>query len=594
MRNSKILIYICFLCLTGVMSAQVENNNTIVDWRQHNLNKYNRMLVNPTYSIVREGGKAISFWSRIQWTGVNNSPQTFLINYSGKIGESSGGGLGLYQQNLGLLVDSGLLMNYAYQVQFGRRTHLTLGINSTLFRRGLNKNAVSSSEPDPAILENQDDFLWLFMPGINLSVGGFDLGFYAENLFDYNLNESRSVTGFDSKIYSGQLGVTHVFKNSYGLLQNAVWRSLTYVKTQPNNNTQYGGSTMIDLPRYGWLQMGYNNTYGVNGALGIKLGDGISVGVIYETGTTLSNQNFGPTYEAMATVELGFRKPQKQFAAAVKENETEDQVAENDTKNTSDKNQTDAGNSVAQEKTVASGGTAYAVVGGSKKEEDSTTEAIQKENSKGEKQDVRSPNREGIAEKEKENTEVALNRIVEDMEKDDLALQIDQKASGEINNENNDHPASNISETPAIENITPDPYEADLYASASDDEMAVDISQEEELLEETLLKVEDENNPVVTREVFGETSSYKTISAAAGVEKGFYLVVNVFSKEHYFKDFILELKENGFEPQSFVNPKNNYWYVYLAYADNYYRVKQMQRSHLDGAYHKDKWVLWVK
>ena len=112
----RYLLTIGLLLASYVLFSQVENTSAIVDWRQHNLTKYNKFLVNPTYSFVRNDTKAVSFWSRIQWTGIENSPQTYLLSYSGKVSENSGAGLGLYQQNLGLLVDSGLILNYAYGV----------------------------------------------------------------------------------------------------------------------------------------------------------------------------------------------------------------------------------------------------------------------------------------------------------------------------------------------------------------------------------------------------------------------------------------------------------------------------------------------
>ncbi|WP_224490340.1 PorP/SprF family type IX secretion system membrane protein [Robertkochia flava] len=587
MEKKHIYIAILVFHWFAMLAAQEADTPTIVDWRQHNLTKYNRMLVHPAYSVVGEEGTAISFWSRIQWTGVNNSPQTFLLNYSGKVGASSGAGIGLYQQNLGLLTDSGMLMNYAYRARFSEHTYLSFGINSALFRRGLNKNAVSSSEPDPAILENQDDFLWIFMPGINLSIGGVDIGVYAENLFDYNLNESRSVTGFDHKIYSAQLGYTHEFKNAIGLLDGAKWRSLSYAKTQPNNQPQYGGSTLLDLPRYGWLQMGYNNVYGINGALGVKLGDGISVGVIFETGTNLSNRNFGPTYEAMATVELGGRRNRnsRNGLAAYAPKKGTQKVA-----NQADQQNPEGDHSKAEDIPVTPGAPlkrVYAVFG-------ATTKETQKQDTPMVGRPVSVENTgEEIAIKKKEDQNQDLERIVAEVLKDEITTPAETTGSTKkskplpsLTGSGHQEMLSPKSET----DVHPDAEKTVVAATSVIREKAVPADNDS--VQEDVAEAESE--ALVTRKVFGETTSYRTLKAATGVEKGFYLVVNVFSREHYFKDFTSELREKGFEPLYFKNPDNDFWYVYLAYADNYYRVKQLQRSHLDGQYKQDKWVLWVK
>ncbi|MBL7473424.1 PorP/SprF family type IX secretion system membrane protein [Robertkochia sediminum] len=563
MKKVQIILALLVCSFAISLHAQTENTSTVLDWRQHNLNKYNRMLVNPAYSIAGEENRAISFWSRIQWTGVNNSPQTFLLNYSGKIGPSSGGGLGLYQQNLGLLTDSGILMNYAYEVTLGSQAALTLGINSTFFRRGLNKNAVNSASPDPTVLENQDDFLWLFMPGLNLRLGGFDLGFYAENLFDYNLNESRTVTGFESKIYSGQLAFTHTFKNAYGVFGGATLRNLAYVKTLPNNETQYGGSSMIDLSRFGWLQMGYNNVYGINGAVGVKLGDGLSIGVIYERGTNLSGQNFGPTYEAIATIELGGRNTVKRF---VEVPEPKPQVITKAANEAIAKaaDEVPAVETPSANKVVHSG--KYTVYGGkavpemnaeTKKEEEATLAVIQ------------SPQKEAI-----------LDRVVRDMTEEEELLACN---TSEYNKE----------EAPAV--IVPQkrslPSTGGPRETQERETLVLNDKATEYIEKET---AQLNKKPVVTREVLGKAEGYKTMPAVQGIDKGFYLVVNVFSQDRYFKEFTSNLRNRGFEPQYFVNPDNDLWYVYLAYADNYYQVKQLQRSHVQGKYRDDKWVLWIK
>src|SRR5690606_8638146 len=309
MKRYLLNVAMLLVCCTAI--SQVENKSTIVDWRQHNLTQYNKFLVNPTYSAVRNQHRSVSFWSRIQWTGVDNSPQTYMLSYAGKVGENSGAGVGLYQQSLGLLVDSGLLVNYAYNVQIAQEVSLAFGVNTTLFRRGLDKNTANSADPDPAVLDNKGDFLLVFMPGLNVSIKNFDVGVYAENLFDYNFNDSNTLTDFSKKIFSGQLGYTKELEYANGMFLDATWRTVAYGKSLPNEDFQYGLNTMIDLPYTGWMQVGYNNAFGISGGIGVKVGEGISIGIVYENGTSKTNKAFGSTYEAIATIELGQRERRK-------------------------------------------------------------------------------------------------------------------------------------------------------------------------------------------------------------------------------------------------------------------------------------------
>ena len=568
---------ICLLLLLLAVQAfsQVTNNSVTLDWRQHNLNKYNRMLFNPAYSISREQGRALSFWSRIQWAGVNNAPQTFLLNYSGKIGENAGAGLGLYQQNLGLLTDSGLLMNYAYQVQFSEKVHLTLGLNSTLFRRGLNQTALSAADPDPAILENQNDFLWLFMPGMNLSLGKFDLGFYAENLFDYNLNESRSVTGFNGKIYSGHLAFNQRFINAFGIMRDAVWRGVVYAKTQPNEVAQYGGNTMIDLPKYGWFQLGYNNTYGVNGVLGVKIGGGMSIALTYESGWNTGINNFGPTYEAMATIELGNSSPKPRVADLAQEPQHLTAVKA-DEPATSAATRVDPETemeSVAQ--TINSG---YAVIGGISSDKNEQTEDVAAVAVSAASTE---PDMNNTGTQEEEIDQSLLDKILTDLDNEDVL--VESKNTDNANTENNEGQNNN----------PPDDHSMaqQLGLLASLDGVPENFGNQTNLDEKAVGISPERGNDQIEND---KSSSYRVLSAGDGVKKGFYLVVNVFAEDRYFKEFTEDLRARGLEPLHFLNPDNNYQYVYLAYADNYYRAKQLQRSHFNGKYRDEKWVLWVK
>ncbi|TRZ45375.1 PorP/SprF family type IX secretion system membrane protein [Robertkochia solimangrovi] len=570
------LLAILFVWLAQIVAAQVENTGPIVDWRQHNLTRYNKFLVNPAYSYVREDSKSVSFWSRVQWTGVDNSPQTFLLNYSGKVSENSGAGLGLYQQNLGLLVDSGLILNYAYSVQLGLDSRLTFGLNTTLFRRGIDKNAINPTEPDPLILENQDDFLFLLMPGMNLTLGSFDLGVYAENLIDYNFNDGNKVTDFSDKIYSSQLAYTKPFKWAGGMLEDGYWRTLTYVKSLPEQDMQYGINSMVDMPYYGWIMAGYNNVYGISGGIGVKLGDGISIGINYENGSSQTNKAFGSTWEAIATIDLGPRKMRKNaiptngkvVKAKNKEEEVNNAVAENDTDDSAD--MADTSND------------SYSIVGGSEK---TSTTSYTVAGGGGNSSDSKSQtavNNDGTAANTNNTTTVVVDAANEGVSGAKEKQATDDKHAMASSEE------TGVTTTTTGTTITPEQKQVLTEEEAA----AAFVKETDSIIKSLSGKTGDKNS--VTLEVFGEDSSYKTIPAAEGIEKGFYLIVNVFSQESYFTEFMTDLDHRGFTPEYFINPANDYYYVYLRKSTSYVAIKNEQRSNLSGSYTADKWVLWVK
>lgn len=602
------------VCCTAI--SQVENKSTIVDWRQHNLTQYNKFLVNPTYSAVRNQHRSVSFWSRIQWTGVDNSPQTYMLSYAGKVGENSGAGLGLYQQSLGLLVDSGLLVNYAYNVQIAQEVSLAFGVNTTLFRRGLDKNTANSADPDPAVLDNKDDFLLVFMPGLNVSIKNFDVGVYAENLFDYNFNDSNTLTDFSKKIFSGQLGYTKELEYANGMFLDATWRTVAYGKSLPNEDFQYGLNTMIDLPYTGWMQVGYNNAFGISGGIGVKVGEGISIGIVYENGTSKTNKAFGSTYEAIATIELGPRERRKNIIdtdarAIVSKNVDQanfvsaDDISRSRLEVPSDSAKTAEDQSLLIDAQPQEDQTnKYAVYAASDQEVPSAEESDHNVGNSDAKEDqTDSYSLIGVTkDKNNDDTKAAGQSMLQEPEDETQENALDKTTLLEAKEEQSDHTDQMRSPMQVKDDgagqVTQVVKDSDTQEISAEEMAEIEAAYQEFLEKSDAIAAgyspRKIDSTAVTAEIFGTESSYKTLTVSHGIDKGFYLVLNVFSVEHYFEDFMTDLKNRGFEPKFFINPENDYYYVYLYKADRYITIKNLQRNNVNNSYFDDKWVLWVK
>jgi hypothetical protein len=76
--------------------------------------KFNKYILNPTFSLVREQNKYLTFTNKRQLLQLDEGPQTFLFSYSGRFSEKIGAGLGLFQQNFGILTTFGGLLNFAF------------------------------------------------------------------------------------------------------------------------------------------------------------------------------------------------------------------------------------------------------------------------------------------------------------------------------------------------------------------------------------------------------------------------------------------------------------------------------------------------
>jgi len=78
---------------------------------------------------------------------------------------------------------------------------------------------------------------------------------------------------------------------------------------------------------------------------------------------------------------------------------------------------------------------------------------------------------------------------------------------------------------------------------------------------------------------------------AADAEKGYYLIVNVFSKASNADRFLKTLSEKGVEADYFVNPKNNYRYVYVKKTDTLDGALYSYHTNLNSQYFDDMWIL---
>src|SRR5690606_4953905 len=58
-----------------------------------------------------------------------------------------------------------------------------------------------------------------------------------------------------------------------------------------------GGSLILDLPKLGWLQTGYDSFYGASAGIGFNINKRISLGYTMEKGMSNNFDNFGLTHE---------------------------------------------------------------------------------------------------------------------------------------------------------------------------------------------------------------------------------------------------------------------------------------------------------
>ncbi len=91
-----------------------------------------------------------------------------------------------------------------------------------------------------------------------------------------------------------------------------------------------------------------------------------------------------------------------------------------------------------------------------------------------------------------------------------------------------------------------------------------------------------------------ENERIEEVSNVDGMQKGYYLIANVFATEKYFQRFMTRLRREGLEPKYFFRGLNGYNYVYLDRYDTLSDARQARDSQYFGRYFGETWIFRVK
>ncbi|MEM9648893.1 MAG: PorP/SprF family type IX secretion system membrane protein [Bacteroidota bacterium] len=266
-----------------VCSVTAQETMLPTDFRQHNLTQFNASLLNPTFSLDWNRPNSVAVWSRWQWQALDGDPTTIFANYTQQINGNSAAGVGFLQHNTGTYLNTGLNLNYVHGLELDGNIRLLFGLNVFGFREKL---ADDRFTPNPDIdlpeLENTDDFILMFSPGLQLQIDKFGLGLAVENAVDVNFSNSDRGRGDGGTVVYGTLTYDFPVMLFGGTDDNFV-RPILYVKSIPDGDTQFGLNSLFSTSWF-WVQAGYNSFYGVSGGLGITLARQFSVGGLMEFG----------------------------------------------------------------------------------------------------------------------------------------------------------------------------------------------------------------------------------------------------------------------------------------------------------------------
>ncbi|MEL7270612.1 MAG: type IX secretion system membrane protein PorP/SprF [Bacteroidota bacterium] len=589
-NKPKLILLLLITLLSFGVRAQEENPFVVYDVPSQNLLKFNRFLLNPTFSTVREDKSYINLFHRNQSVSFDDNNQIYFLSYSGRVGDRSGVGLSLFTNREGLFNNFGLHANYAYGIRLSPKSNFTFGANFSYYQSAFNQNRANAVDDDPFLNSLESSSLITFQPGFNISFGQFDFGGFAENLFDYNLKSSESVTEFNEKTYSGHLQYTHQFKNASGLLEQGRLMPLARVRKVGEENITLAGSLVMDLPKLGWVQAGYDDFYGASAGLGFNLNRNLSIGYTVEKGLSNEFENFGVSHEVSLAYSF---TPNLTEDRVLLEKDNEDLVQNDEEVPSEDLVITDKDLEIAQLKEKLA-------------ENDAILDEILF------RQDSIEQGRKRDLERRFDMVMKMVRRETRgerpDLEKRAEALFFSRMDSTDMLAQNNyKNPVSNtgLTNSTATKKVITLEDKNQTQQTASTQTTSTSVLKDNIIVTKRTVKPNTtEEATVAVRDNLTGTNTtvednrtraigFKTFDLP-DVESGHYLIANVYSDEDNADRFVNEMYDLGIEASYFVNPKNNLKYVYLKHSGSKAEVTENFRSNVNGKFFAPMWMMTVK
>lgn len=539
LKINSLIIALLLLALVQTVNGQETNTNLGSSSTYHNQLFFNRFFINPTFSLVRENKSYLNILHRNQYATFDDNSQNYFLGFSNKLNDHTAVGIGVYSQWSGVVQEFGFNANYASSVRLGAKSVLTFGTNITYFNQGLDKNRIITSEDDPEIADARKESKIAVQPGINLSLGKFDFGFYAEDLLKYNQTTNEFLTDLSTKSVKASVQYTHSFENSRGLFEDARLMPMAQVGQNLDGSLYYFGSLLLDLPNYGWLQTTVDEEYGVAAGIGFNLSEKMSLGYLMEKDLSSNEANLGWNHE----ITLAYKFKDDDLNITVADNSSDNQI-DNIVRN--------------YEEQIA-----HLI-----EERDNARKSNQKrKHIDVADNDLAYENKIILDELILRQDSIEIERIAAFEERFELIVRmlrndIDTTIKSSLQDFSVEENSSYVSN-----DIKFKTEPADAFASSTS-------SSRRNNFKELPVKM------LVDSDVIDMNS-------------GYYVIANVYSNTKYLNAFMKDLKEKGLDPKQFYNKENGLYYVYLADYDYKNDAQMAASTNLNGKYNQEKWIMQV-
>ena len=270
-KNSSLIVLLILMTSTGF--AQQDPSFTLY--------QYNMNVINPAYAGINESAE-VNLNFRSQWINLEGSPETQSLSIGIPVNDKIGVGLSIVNDNVFVLNETDVYIDFSYRVQLSDNTNLYMGLKAGGSFINIDLNSLGIIN-DPVFSENVNNFNPNVGIGFLLKGDKFYLNLSAPSLLKSKRYEKDGVvvTGATDKLhtYIGA-GYTLSLNDNIDFKPSMMSRFVT------------GSPLSLDLTAtfdiYSKVELGvsYRIDESVSGIGLFKLSDWFNIGYAYETTTT--------------------------------------------------------------------------------------------------------------------------------------------------------------------------------------------------------------------------------------------------------------------------------------------------------------------
>ena len=264
---------------------------------------FTMLAVNPAYAGSRDVLSVTGLYRR-QWVGVTGSPETQLFSADFALKNKKVGlGLQLYNDEIGIVQNTGIYGSYAYRIKFEKAT-LSMGLQAGVVRFKADYASVqlAGSQDDIAFAQSQNEYRPNFGAGIFLNTDKFYVGFSAPHL----IGQDRVSVSPQKEMYT--------VANHWFATAGYVFTLSPELKLKPSAMLRMvnGAPIQVDINANVWLHdivslgVSYRTSQAIVGMFELQVTQQLRFGYAYDWSMT-SLKSSG-SHEFMLRYEFGYNR----------------------------------------------------------------------------------------------------------------------------------------------------------------------------------------------------------------------------------------------------------------------------------------------